>query len=423
MLPSLRYLSILLVLVAGSITAQEPTTYQVSQSVTGCTNVRRSANTQSTVIACIPAGTQVTVDKTAPYWFRIILPDGRRGWAAKKFFEVVAIAPPSTTAVIPDSAWLTIHFVDVGQGDGIWISTFDDGKANNGVFEGRNVIIDGGPDASDSRNALLKYLRDNGAYDGAIIDALIITHPHNDHYPGARGILRNFSVKSYYDPGYPKDGPDYQDFLSQARANSEHAYVGRSQFRPIDLGHEAKLEFLYSYSPGTSGLGSGNTLENNASIVIKLTYGRHTFLFMGDAEGKERRDSPDEAHFVEKILLDSLGDSVLKATVLKSGHHGSESSSTLPFLRAVRPEVIVISSGRKAFNGTYIPDSSSVARYCALSNHPSVYRTDYRDAAEGRTTTTDTDGDHVVIRTNGRELKVEAYSAGKKTPGQRNACM
>src|SRR6478735_9122947 len=58
----------------------------------------------------------------------------------------------------PD-AWLEIHVVDVGQGDAIWIHTFDDSIPGNGVYEGKNIVIDGGPDGSDGKNAFLKYLQ------------------------------------------------------------------------------------------------------------------------------------------------------------------------------------------------------------------------------------------------------------------------
>jgi beta-lactamase superfamily II metal-dependent hydrolase len=132
------------------------------------------------------------------------LADGRVGWAAKKFLIEPSGPPPNpNNSSIPANAWLEVHFLDVGQGDGIWICTFDDGVAN-GRFEGRNIIIDGGPNASDEKNEMLRYV-ESKAHHNAIVDALFITHPHDDHFPGAEGILRHFDVKSYYDRGYPKN--------------------------------------------------------------------------------------------------------------------------------------------------------------------------------------------------------------------------
>ena len=65
-----------------------------------------------------------------------------------------------------------------GQGDGIWITTHDDGVQGNGRFDGRNIVIDGGPDASEAKNEFAKYVEAH-AHHNARIDALIVTHPHN----------------------------------------------------------------------------------------------------------------------------------------------------------------------------------------------------------------------------------------------------
>jgi hypothetical protein len=117
------------------------------------------ANTSSAVIKCLAPGTVVTLLEDIPYWQKVRLEAGREGWAAKKYLESV-IAPPlgPQSPAIPAVAWLRIHFVDVGQGDAIWIQTYDDGIDGNGIFEGMNIVIDGGPDSADSRNVLLNYI-------------------------------------------------------------------------------------------------------------------------------------------------------------------------------------------------------------------------------------------------------------------------
>jgi hypothetical protein len=79
----------------------------------------------------------------------------------------------------------------------------------------------------------------------------------------------------------------------------------------------------------------------------------------------------------------------------------------------VDPEIVLVSSGRKRFGGTFIPDSSTLARYCAHNPSVRILRTDQDDEAEGRDTRTDADGDHVVLRSNGTVLEVEARSAGR----------
>jgi competence protein ComEC len=374
--------------------------------------IRPQASSSSDHFACVPPGTILTSSEGVPYWRRVTLANGRNGWAAKKFL-IEPNGPTTPPGTIPANAWLEVHFVDVGQGDGIWIHTFDDGIAN-GRFEGKNIIIDGGPDASDANNELMRYVEDR-AHHNAIIDALFVSHPHDDHYPGAEGILRHFAVRAYYDPGFPKEGSEYPAFLASVPANIKR--MGRSNFGTLNWGSEVQAEVLYAYDSALTGMGSGNTLQNNSSIVLRLQYGDKVFLFMGDAEGKARDGSTTTPKYAEKVLLDTQR-SKLKANVLKIAHHGSETSSTIPFIEAVDPDVVVVSSGRKNYKGggtedRFLPDKSTLQRYCDHKADTRIYRTDQNDAQQGRTTKTDADGDHIVIRTNGTELHAEALEAGQ----------
>lgn len=414
----------------SAVGAQQETGYVVRPTGGPCLVVRAAPSTDSTRIDCLVPGTAVTGIDAVPFWRRIRLVDGREGWSAKKFLEPAApvteeLAPTDPDGFPPD-AWLEVHIVDVGQGDGIWIRTFDDGVAGNGVFEGRNIVIDGGPDASPGEGSMRDYLETRGHH-GSTIDALVVSHPHDDHYPGALRIVRHFDVASYYDPGFPKGGVEYPRFLSEVKAEKVEGrpidlHIGRSNFGVPAWGKEVKVEFFYAWPGANDGLGSGNTVENNASIVLKLTYGRHSFLFMGDAEGKDRDDAPDEPRYVEKILLAERQASELQATVLKLAHHGSETSSTLPFMQAVNPEIVVASSGRKKYGQVFLPDSTVLARYCQLNPAVRVYRTDRDDASRNRTTRTDADGDHVVIRTNGKDIEVLAYADSVLIPPGDASC-
>lgn len=294
----------------------------------------------------------------------------------------------------------------------------------NGIFEGRNIVIDGGPNSSDNTNRTLAYLESHGHH-GAIIDALIVTHPHDDHYPGADGIRRHFDVWRYYDPGFPKEGDEYKAFLNSMRAGSDgHAaetFLGMSNFGDLTYwGSELDAQIIYSW-PGEdedADLGSETTLENNASIVLRLEYGEHVFLFMGDAEGKDRDDdAADSARYVERRLLDEFSDDFLDATVLKLAHHGSETSSTLEFMEAVDPEVIVAMAGNRKFGGRVLPDESVFERYCDRNPDTQVLRTDQNDQADNQTGDTARDGDHIVIRSNGADLQIEALEGGQPFAG------
>ncbi|MEO8089981.1 MAG: MBL fold metallo-hydrolase [Gemmatimonadales bacterium] len=398
-------------------TGQTPVEFAVIADVSSCLAVRARPQSSAPSIACLTSGTRVKAVGSAPYWRNVQLEDGRTGWAAKKFLEMVA-APPATPGVGDrDDAWLEIHVVDVGQGDGIWIHTFDDNIPGNGRYEGYNIIVDGGPNRYLPDNKLLLYVL-NQAYTRAPIDALIITHPHVDHFPGALGIMDSLEVREFYDSGYPKSGTRWSSFLARVgretyKGQSTVRHIGRSALGQPEWGSELEVRILYAYTGRTSGFGTqANTRENNASIVFRIRYGTQSILFMGDAEGKDREDAPDLAQYAERFLLDSVGAGQIRSTVLKIGHHGSETSSTLPFIAAVDPDFVVVSSGRENFNGTYLPDASTLARYCDRKPATLIYRTDQDDEAEGRTEKTDADGDHIVISTNGKETRIQGHSAG-----------
>ena len=386
----------------GDLQAQN--TYSVKPDVQGCINVRDDSNSSANIIACLDAGSAVTVLSSRPYWREIMFGQAESGWIAKKF--IIPTPTPPIEPVpdpIPPDMWLTVHFIDVGQGDAIWINTPDDGIDGNGIFEGRNIVIDGGPYYRNENNPLLEYINAQ-AYPLAILDALIVTHPHSDHYYGSEFLSRHFEIEDYYDPGFPKGG-NYQSFIDafskpEIHVNNVHRTPG--QLPSLDWGSELKAEFLYSWPNDGSDLGNGSTLENNTSMVLKITYGSQSFLFMGDAEGKDRADPPNNPKYVEKILTE--GDVDIAATVLKIAHHGSETSSTTKFIEEVNPEYVIVQSGRKCFSGTHIPDMSTLLRYCAHNPAVKIFRTDEGDA--GLTTDEAVNGDDVVLRSNGSVIEV-----------------
>ena len=122
-----------------------------------------------------------------------------------------------------------------------------------------------------------------------MIDALIVTHPHTDHSPGALAVLRHFEVREYYDPGFPSTLDTYKNFRHAVDAESAEGrpivqHVGRGSFGTPDRGSELKVEWLWAWPGSAEGLGSDNDLVNNASIVFRLVYGTQSVLFMGDAE-------------------------------------------------------------------------------------------------------------------------------------------
>ena len=396
--------------------------YKVKNNVSPCLKVRDQPNTEATTLECLVPGTGVTVTGSVPFWRKVSFGNNQHGWVAKKYIEPVEAPSVADTisSIIPADAFLTIHFVDVGQGDAIWIQTHDDNIDGNGIYEGYSIVIDGGPYSSDNSNPLLPYMESQG-YHGADIEALFLTHPHEDHFNGAETISRHFKINHYYDPGYPSDLVSYTAFKNAMKGTAgnpgraKKVHIGQSNFGEINWGRELRVEVLYSWKGDPQNqLGSGNTEVNNSSIVLRVQYGNHVFLFMGDAEGKERDDETDQARYVEKILLETEPDK-LKATVLKIAHHGSETSSTLPFIQAVNPDIIVVQSGRKPFGsgGTFLPDISTLQRYCEHNSNVKIFRTDEKDKEAGHNARAAVDGDHVVIKSNGAgKPQVKALQAG-----------
>jgi competence protein ComEC len=318
-------------------------------------------------------------------------------------FAPTALAQPTRGARTD----LRLNFIDVGQGDAIWIKTPDTGSGS------KHILIDGGPDRGPL-NRVTKYLAAYGLPPGSIIDTVIVTHPHDDHYPALLDVLALYKVKTIVDTGFPKGG-EYDDFLAAARAervDGKPAQVVNLRERrnfTLDFGAGVRARLLHVDSAALTGMGSGNTRENNASTVVRVEFNAFSFLLMGDAEGKTRAQPAETVRFVEKALLDTLPPGELRADVLKAGHHGSETGSTLPFLRVVQPRLVVIQSGRRAYNGRTIPDEAVIERYSDLNPDVLIVRTDENDEAQELTPKNDQDGDDIYLRTDGKTLR--AYQA------------
>jgi competence protein ComEC len=423
---SFIFFSFLLIFFLGSKIFGQNVVYKIKSTAKPCLNVRSEPSTDATSIECLNPGTLVTVINSVPFWREIKFENNQTGWVAKKYIEPLAGEDVSETvdSGILDNAFLTIHFVDVGQGDAIWIQTFDDGIDGNGIYEGYTIIIDGGPYSADKSNPLLPYLEKQGHH-GANIEALLISHPHDDHFSGAETISRHFSINHYYDPGYPSKISSYVSFKNAMKGTStkpgkaKHIHIGKQNFGTINWGKELNVEVLYAWKGDTQNkLGFGNTEINNSSIVLRIQYGEHVFLFMGDAEGKERDDDAENPKYVEKILLETVPDK-LKSTVLKIAHHGSETSSTIPFINAVDPDIVIVQSGRKPFKGTFIPDKTTLQRYCQQNPDVKIYRTDEGDEAAGFKAPQAVDGDHIIIRSNGSgKPQVKSAQGGQPINGK-----
>ena len=165
----------------------------------------------------------------------------------------------------------------MGQGDAIWIHTHDDNVDGNGRFEGYNIVIDGSPYAADSTNQLRPYLEDRG-YHGAVIDALILRHPHNDHYNGAETISQHFHIRDYYEPrirsrwhgvsGLPLGDARVQIPSSDSTIPDTPRAHTKSLSSPPPSVTGGQLSFL-AFS-GVSGLGGGRVRIKDEVTILRI---------------------------------------------------------------------------------------------------------------------------------------------------------
>lgn len=202
---------------------------------------------------------------------------------------------------------LTVSFIDVGQGDSTLIEC-----------QGEAMLIDAG--LYGSRQNIINYLNQR---DVETLTYCVATHPHSDHIGGMSDVIYNFNVETLV---YPEtDSSNLNSVLDACDEKGVDFYVP-DVADTFTLGG-AEITVL---SPAK---GTNHDNLNNTSIVLKLTYEDVSFMFTGDAE-KE----------IERELLNSSFD--LSADVLKCGHHGSSTSSSADFLKAVSPSVAVISCGK-----------------------------------------------------------------------------
>jgi len=205
---------------------------------------------------------------------------------------------------------LVVHFIDVGQGDSILIQ----------APSGKNMLIDAGTNASAS--AVVNYLKNRKI---KRLDILVATHPHEDHIGGMDAVINKFDIGMIYMPDVSTNTKTYADVLTAVKNRKLKVTTAAAGIQ-MDLGPGLQVRMFAPNSDKYDDM-------NNYSAVIKLTYSNTSFLFTGDAQSLS-----------EQEMLTKGYD--LKADVLKVGHHGSNSSTSPGFLKAVSPEYAVISVGK-----------------------------------------------------------------------------
>jgi competence protein ComEC len=264
---------------------------------------------------------------------------------------------------------LRITLLDVGQGDCALVE-FPGGK---------KALIDGGGFYDDrfdiGKNVIAPFLWRKKIQK---IDFLVLTHPDPDHLNGLKFIARTFRVDELWDSGLENTSPSFREFMSIVREKDIHRI---SLFR----GDEPRkisgviVTPLHPWRKVLQTPGPSPPLKaNNFSLVLKLSYGRQSFLFTGDIEAD-----------AEAEIAASGVD--LKSRVIKVPHHGSLTSSTDRFLSQVQPQVAVVSVGKRGM--FHLPNEKVLDRYQRRGTR--ILRTDQHGA--------------IYLETDGQSLRISSF--------------
>ncbi len=209
---------------------------------------------------------------------------------------------------------MKVSFLDIGQGDAIFI------EAPNG----RQILIDGG-----KNTAVLGELGSVMGFFDRTIDVVLATHPDADHVGGLPFVLERYKVKTFIDSVADADTSVYQKLEDDARKlNITTEFGMRGDVIMLDELHGVYLHILYPY-PDEFKFSETNDL----SIVAKLVYGDTSVMLTGDAPK------------VVENMLNSTDRQYLKSSILKAGHHGSNTSSGKSFVASVGAPYAIISAG------------------------------------------------------------------------------
>lgn len=262
----------------------------------------------------------------------------------------------------PDESFgpaLQVDFIDVGQGDSIFIRTPDR----------INVLIDAGE--AEAGPEVVAHLRRLGV---KRLDLVVMSHPHSDHIGGMPAVFEAFEIEGVLDSGYVH-GTATQERVLRMIEDGKVPYHRATAGMEFRLGSEARLEVL---APSERLIRGTRSDANNNSVVVRLVFDRVRMLFTGDIEKAG-----------EGGLIASRQD--IESQALKVAHHGSSGSTSLELLRMVRPEYLIISVGKGNEYGH--PSKATLRRVDRNKTGALLFRTD-KDGT-------------ITIKTDGRRIMVE----------------
>ena len=241
---------------------------------------------------------------------------------------------------------LNVYVIDVGQGDSILLVS----------PSGATMLIDAGE--SPYFDTVDAFLSDLGIKK---LDVAVATHPHSDHIGAMADIIDNYPIGTFYLPDREHTSKTFENMLDALEEHNVTTVAAAAESDAfISWDDAVSVQILSPFADADYG----DNL-NDYSVVLHVVYGNTSILLTGDAEG-ENEDS------AEAMMLSRLPKSCLSSTVLKVGHHGSSTSTSDAFLKAVNPEIAVISVGEGNSYGH--PDPKTLQKF-ASAGIP-CYRTD-----------------------------------------------
>lgn len=270
-----------------------------------------------------------------------VRPDGWMTRATPLLLLIPVAASLSFAAMTHSVGSPTIEMLDVGEGDSILL--------RNGP---ESMLVDGGGRSIDSRfgrSVLIPMLLDRGVTE---LDVVAMSHPHPDHCGGLLAVVENLEVGELWISAAHATDPCARELLARAHAAATPIRFLRDGESARGIGF--RVEQLIA------GRRFKRATVNNSSVILRVHVGKRVLLLPGDAEKEAER---------------ALEGRVLRADILKVGHHGGANSTSEPFLEAVSPRIALISAGRRNLFGH--PTDQVLARL---------------EAADARTLRTDRSG-------------------------------
>ncbi|WMJ24345.1 MBL fold metallo-hydrolase [Paludicola sp. MB14-C6] len=255
---------------------------------------------------------------------------------------------------------LKAHFLDVGQGDSIFIE----------LPNKETMLIDAGNNADG--NKIVNYIKNKGY---STLNYLVATHPHADHIGGMATVVESLGIGGIYMPRATTTTKTYETLLTTIQLKGLKIKTAKAGVSIINYG-DLKIDIVAPNSDSYKDL-------NDYSAVLKLTYKNNSFLLTGDSE------TVSESEITANV----------KADVLKVGHHGSNSSTSNAFLSKVSPKYAVISVGKGNSYGHPTADTLTKLNKAGIS----IYRTD-----EVGTIIFTSDGAKITVDKNASSIKENA---------------